>query len=316
MRTAGLAFVVALAAWLAPAAALGQSAESLVEQGIAAREEREDVRALELFRQAYELEPEAATLAQIALAEQALGRYVSAEEHLAEALEDDGDRFIRRNRRLLETALEEIRAEIGTVTIAGGPDGAAVYVDGRGVGSLPLDGPVRANAGEQEIATLLEGYEPFRRRVTVEGGGDVEVRVEMVRVPPHEPVREPPPHALTHPGAPIQELLIGIGATSAAVGGVALVGGTIAMVLREDAANGLIEQMCVTETPECVALRDEAIEAERTGIALFIAGGILAGTGVALLLVGLDWEEPDEGGEEQTVRCAPGPLSVACAGRF
>ena len=58
------------------------------------------------------------TLAQIALAEQALGRFVDAEAHLREALAAD-DAFIRRHRRLLETARTEYERSTGVLPLEG-----------------------------------------------------------------------------------------------------------------------------------------------------------------------------------------------------
>ncbi len=307
---APLALVALALTLLAGRPAAAQSAESLIEEGIHAREAREDLRALELFRRAYDLEPCGGTLAQIALAEQALRRFVSAEAHMIEALSDRGDPFIRRNRRHLQGALDDIRGQIGELELLGGEPGAIVFLDGREVGRVPLAGPIRVGAGPRPLVVRLDGYEPFEQTVSIAPGRRAQVDVAMLpAAAPPDPDR-PVPHALSHPGAPIQEMLLGLGGTAAVLGGLLTIGGGIALWVREDAA--VARETCSDVDPECRDLYERATEAEEAAIALLITGPVLAGTGVALLLLGLDWEE----GEAAAVACAPGLLSVGCAGRF
>lgn len=297
--------------WSVPA--LAQSADDLMQQGIEAREGRDDERALELFERAHQIEPSGETFAQMALAQQALGRFVNAEHNLSQALTYRQDRFIRRNRALLEQALAEIRSNIGLVRVSGGVDGAMLYVDGREIGALPRPDAIRVNAGEVEVVARAPGYLPATATVEVPREGVATAELTMER----EPAQPPPPvhHAQSHPGAPVQELLIGIGVTSASLGVLGLIGATIAMVIRENAA--VDRQSCTDDSIECRDLFFLATEAETTGIALFIASGILLATGGTLFFIGLDWHEPeDEDQDDAWVRCAPGPLSVGCAGRF
>src|SRR3954451_10973455 len=85
------------------------SEEELINRGIALREARNDGAALEAFRQAYALSKSPRTLAQMALAEQALGRWVEAEADLGQALGRADDSWIARNKGLLSQALAEIQ---------------------------------------------------------------------------------------------------------------------------------------------------------------------------------------------------------------
>lgn len=294
--------------WAAPVSA--QSADELLQQGVEAREQRDDERALELFRRAHQAEPSGETFAQMALAEQALGRFVDAEHDLAQALTYREERFIRRNRALLEQALSEIRANIGLVRVGGGLEGAVLYVNDREIGALPHPDAIRVDAGQVEVVARAPGYLPGRASVEVPPEGVVDVELTMEPEPP--PPTDPVPHAQSHPGAAVQELLLGVGITSAGLGVLALVGATIAMVVREDAASD--RQSCTDESAECRDLYFLATRAEETGIALFITGGVLLATGAALFFIGLDWGGPEE--EADTVRCAPGVFGVACVGRF
>src|SRR5262249_14834291 len=110
--------------------------EALVEQGVQARREGRDADALERFQAAYALSQAPRALAQIGLAEQALGRWVDAELHLTAALAADGDSWIDQHRTSLSEALRFVGEHLATLDVVG-PPGAEVRVDGRVVGTLP-----------------------------------------------------------------------------------------------------------------------------------------------------------------------------------
>ena len=78
-----------LAAWVILGIA-GQAwaadADELIRQGVERRRHGDDVGALDLFEQAYSKGHGPRALAQVALAEQALGKWVVASEHIREAL--------------------------------------------------------------------------------------------------------------------------------------------------------------------------------------------------------------------------------------
>src|SRR5437868_2010830 len=84
-----VALVVATAGVASSARA--DAADEWVERGIELRRTRNDAEALEYFRRAYEIRPTPRTRVQMALAEQALGRWIEAEADLVEALRAQGD---------------------------------------------------------------------------------------------------------------------------------------------------------------------------------------------------------------------------------
>lgn len=302
----------------------------LIDQGVALREEGRDEEALALFEQAYAQTNAARALAQIALAEQALGRFVEAEAHLADALTHDEDPFIRRNRAPLEGALEEIRLRVGDLSVEGGVPGAEVIIGGQAVGVLPLDAPVRVVAGSVAVEIRATGYERFIDTVQVRGGGNATVRAELVRssggtgavrrVPPidetetHEPIE----HASDRPAPPGWVLPTGIALAGAGVLGVAI--GSGLMSVREDRAQQRLT--CSDTDPACRSAYGAAVDAEGGGIASFVIGGALLAGGGAILVLGMtgmlgsDEAASDHDGDEVHVRCLPGALSIACEGRF
>jgi tetratricopeptide (TPR) repeat protein len=161
---------------LAAPSIAGAQRGDLISQGISLREQGRDEEALALFERAYADTQAPRALAQVALAQQALGRFVEAEANLEQALTSADDAFIRRNREHLEGALGEIRERLGDLTVAGGVDGAEIFIGGQAVGVLPLDAPVRVVAGSVAIEVRAPGYERFIDTVQVRGGSSVTVR--------------------------------------------------------------------------------------------------------------------------------------------
>jgi len=149
-------------------AAPADSAEPLVREGIALRSASHDAEALEKFQRAYEIAKTPRIEAQIGMAEQALGRWVDAEAHLAHALAVPVDTWINKNRSTLQTALAAIRSHIGRLEILGKPPGAEIRIEGEVVGRLPLVEPLHLPVGKTNIEVRAPGYFTVTRTVTIE----------------------------------------------------------------------------------------------------------------------------------------------------
>ncbi len=326
-RALVLAVVGCLTVASSSAVAQRRSADP-IEQGIALREQGRDEEALRLFQQVFDESGSPRALAQVALAEQALGRFVEAEAHLQEALARGDDPFIRRNREPLEGALEEIRLRCGDLTVEGGVPGAEILIADVAVGVLPLDAPVRVVAGSVAIEVRAPGYERFIDTVIVRGGNSATVTVELTRRR-DEPGRTPPEgagsgdaregdtHGQSGPSAPAWTLPVALGL--AGVGVVGLGVGAGLMVVRED--NARARQTCSDTEPACRSAYQSAVDAEAGGVASLVIGGALVAGGATVLILGmtgaLGADGSSAGGESEAhVRCAPGLLSMACAGRF
>ena len=162
------AFVVA-GIW--PRVGLAQTAdaqsESLIEQGVQRRQAGDDDGALVLFRQAYERSMAPRALAQMALAEQAVGDWVHADEHLRAALQLTADPWIGRNQQALEGALQQISRRLGMLDVRCTSENSELWIDGHRVGSLPRPHPVRVAAGTVMVEIRAEGFATQRRSVLV-----------------------------------------------------------------------------------------------------------------------------------------------------
>lgn len=145
--------------------------EALVAQGIQFRRASQDQQALVAFNRAYELAPSPRIRAQIALAEQALGRWAEAETSLRDALTRRDDEWIGRNLAALEAALESITEHLGSLEVSCSHPNARLFVNGREVGALPLAAPVRIETGTTQIELRLRGFNTARRTIEVEPRG-------------------------------------------------------------------------------------------------------------------------------------------------
>ena len=197
-RTIGLAVAGILLALSAPAAAepTDTSIDEDIELGVTLREAGRDQEALERFEAAYRRSKEPRALAQIALAEQALGRWVAAEQHLTEALASS-DPWIQARSRPLRRALAKIKSMLASLTVViPGVDGATVVVNGQRRGTTPLPAAISVVAGRVVIEVSAEGYLPLTHRIELEPQTHARKRLPLVAQPtPKASVASPPPVA-------------------------------------------------------------------------------------------------------------------------
>lgn len=246
--------------WSAPA--LAQSppdADALLRRGLDARRHRRDGEALALFQQAYAAAPSPMLTVQIALAEQALGRWRDAWRHLREAL-DAHDAWVDARRASLEGALATVDAHLGTLDIDGAPPGADVSLDGARVATLPLPSPLRWPIGTASLTVSLDGYVAVTRQVAIQSGALNRESVTLVRREPPPPIEPPPPAIVVASPTPAppsvppaprpmprRRATVGAGPWALGIAGVAVgvVGGAVSFWVRQDAQAELLDAGCV-----------------------------------------------------------------------
>ena len=162
----------------------------LVRRGAALRAEHEDARALELFEQAYREDPRPSTLAEIGLAEQALGRWADAYDHLREALQSD-DAWITSQRPTLDEAFTVISEHVGWVEVLCSAEGAYLTLDGR---DATLNDRVTVRAGRIVATVEAQGNLPVERELDVAPGAHLRETVRLTAIP-----IEPPAHPVNSP---------------------------------------------------------------------------------------------------------------------
>lgn len=178
-----LALIVAVSGLGGPFARAASSQEDrLIHQGVESRRKNKDAEALESFRKAYQLNHSPRAVAQMGLAEIALGRWVEAAGHLEEALAQTADPWVAKHLATLNESYGLVRKRVGELDIPGGPPGAAIAVDGVVVGSLPLAKPLRVRSGECRITVSAPGYEAVTRTVDVAAGQLTRETVNLAKV--------------------------------------------------------------------------------------------------------------------------------------
>lgn len=266
-------------------------AEALVDRGVELRRSADDEGALALFTQAYDRAPSPRARAQMALAEQALGHFVEAEAHLLEALAATDDEWIARRRSDLQVALEAIQHRLGYLELRGGIDGSEVRIDGRSVGRLPMEAPLRLVTGGYRVEVVARGYYPLARIVTIVSDATTRELLAMTPLP------EPPPS--TEVATPVAQARDAdgsrrrrhaIGGSLLGVGVGALAASLASYLVREDRAQAYNADACLagggTRGENCGDLYDEAIRAGRASYAMLGLGVASAGVGTWLLVTG------------------------------
>jgi len=339
-----LAVIVLAAATLGGAARAhaadggGGGEEEALRRGFELREKGSDEAALAEFQRAYDLKKGARARAQMALAEQALGRWIDAEAHLTEALQQTRDPWIARNRPLLEQALGEIRQHVGSLELSGGTPGAEVRVNGRVAGKMPLDGPLRVEAGSVSLEVRAAGYLPVVRTINVPANGLAREPITLVAVsgPPNihpVPAMAPPAQvsadqsgagapqpavaepAKSKPGTSQIKRPLGIGLGIAGIGALGV--GVGFHLLRQSRASDfnqdcMINSMtgAISGTPgvDCQSRYDGVQQARNIAIAGYVAAPILLGI-AAYELFSSSPAEPSPADH----RAASHALQFACA---
>lgn len=298
-------------------------ADTLIAQGVDLREHGKDDEALAVFKRALARSPSPRARAQVALAEQALGLWVTAESDLMLALGAADDGWISKNRGALEGALATVRRRLGSLEVRGN-DGAEVMLDGVRLGVLPVVKPFRVEAGRRTLEIRAKGFHPTTRSIEVPSGGVARETVTLVALTAEAaPAVVPrPPGALdTEPDPGRNQRLLGWGFT--AVGGAAIATGVVGLVVRNGITSDYNASECpglgVNQSADCMNKIDATKTWLTVSLITLIGGGIVAVGGFTLVATA-PRREPAKASGAPRFGCAPGALSggasVGCTGSF
>ncbi len=304
----------------APVQAEGAAAEVLIQQGLRLRREGKPEEALQKFRQAHELAPSPRTYGQMGLVEATLGRWTDSETHLAVALANPDDGWVRKNRAFLDQALGVCREHVGDLVITG-PAGAEVLVGGSPAGTLPAVPALRVAEGPVEVTATAPGYEPFKQTVSIRAKNRTALKIAMTPVP--APVAEPttkaplpaalPPPPDTTPSRPYAEAPVeqshwrGWTAAGLAVLGAGGLGLGITWIVIDGRCTGNEIQIGLTGSVKC---------STGHGYDTKVAGYIATGLGAAALIAGGIVLLTGPSKNDTTVALVASPFSLGLAGRF
>ena len=302
-----------------PAAARAQDADAYIKQGVELRRAGKDQAALEQFRRAYDLAPTPRALAQLGLAEQALGRWIDGEAHIIKALEAEQDPWISKYRETLEGSRAEIAKHLGSLSVTGGPAGAELRIDGQPVGALPLRRTLRLPLGTFALEATEGGHVVVARAVSIVAGMTTreDLSGPAPATGPVVPAARPANAGPREGDDP--EARAGVGrrtlAWAAAGGALVLAGAGGALLAFGDRNadthnNGPCRDM---PSDSCVSLQRRGEREQVAGVAGLVIGGALGATAVALFLT---MPPSRDGG--RSVACAPAfdSLGASCVMRF
>jgi hypothetical protein len=296
----------------------GESSEvsELIERGITLRRAGDDARALESFRQAERLAP-ASTRVQVHLAAtyQALGNWESADRYLSLAIRDPEDPYVQKHQAVLAAARRTIDGHIGTLQLSGGPRGTEIKLNGRAVGTLPIEDSVRLEAGIYTLEARLPGHYPVTRSIALAGGTLVRESIALTPVEggseERAAVTEPRAEAAASGGS---NWLTWTFAGLAVAGGV---GTVAAWATRErHVENWNDDSQCLrpgqTRGDVCAGEREDGDRAETW---MWVAGAATGAFTVASVVS--FWVNADDGKESGTaLGCGVGFGQLSCSGSF
>jgi len=305
---------------LAPSASadVRDDARALALEGIRLLDAGEAEDALAKLEQAESTFHAPPHLLYIARAQRRLGRLVDAHRTLVKVMAEDvldgAPPAFQKARQDAVVEATDLISKVPSLSIevSGGTRPISVAVDGAPIPVSHLAFPVAVMAGSHEIV----GNDGAGRRVSTSveasaAGVKVPVLLDFAAPASDEPAPGPSPE----PGGD-DEVALGsfpvVGTVLISVGAAALVGGAITGALTLTEADD-IKQSCNQNVcpPELEADADSAKTLGNLSTGLFIAGGIVAAAGVAVLIVELNAAEDEP---EVGLQIRPGGLSLV--GRF
>jgi len=182
-----LGCTISLLVPLAPARVEAQSqatpanrerAAALKKQGDEAMQSLSYADALASYNQSYALVPDPALLYNIGRAHEALDDLPAALDSL-EKFDATAPAELKARVPKLSALIVELRGRVSSVTITANVAGARVLVRGRDLGTTPLPSAVRLRSGSATVEVTKEGHVPWKREVSLPGGGALTVDVTL-----------------------------------------------------------------------------------------------------------------------------------------
>ena len=195
-------------------------------------------------------------------------------------------------------AFEVVRSKVGAVSLKVTPDGAEVFADGARVGRAPLDAPVFLEAGPHRIEARQAGLQTASVDIDAKRGETLETSIELKAASGSAPTAEnPSPGAVSGTNPPPDTAPEGSknyvpAIVTASIGGVALAGGVLFLVMRSSKQSEADDKLgslegsnpCGPGTPhasECGEIADLSDDAASFGTFSLVSFGVAAGAGVA-----------------------------------
>lgn len=172
-----LALTFATAANAAPTKVEDQAA-ALKKQGDSAMLELHYEDALEAYAASYKLAPNPALHYNRARALEALGRYADALTAYEHFLKDAPKELLAKVPGI-EDHVATVKKRVSDLTLNIAVKGARITLRNVVVGTTPLKGAIRVNAGKAKLEVSADGYLPYEKDLELPGGEELSVDVEL-----------------------------------------------------------------------------------------------------------------------------------------
>ncbi|HEY1696426.1 MAG TPA: PEGA domain-containing protein [Polyangiaceae bacterium] len=176
------AFLLSLAVASVPLHVLAQpaAAQAEIAAGDASTRGKDFNAALAHYRNAFTASPSGRAQMGVADALYNLGRVGESYEAYNDAQNNFGPKLGPVERALIAKRLHELAAKTGWLSIRLTENGAAVDVDGRGLGTSPVPALVRVPAGSHEVHVNKAGFAPFTAKIDIVADGTAVVEPKLV----------------------------------------------------------------------------------------------------------------------------------------
>ena len=335
-----LVWLVGLTAVAQPEGVDEEAGRGLAVEAMTHYKNGEFKQAQELFDQARKVYPTGQVLRMSGYTQMAMEQWVGAADTLEEALNTTFKPLSDEDREHAQAQLAKVLEHVGAVEVTSTVDGAEVSVDG----GEPMAAPhtFRLSAGEHTFTVTAPDHDGVQREETAQPGQTIRVEIDPTPMEGDEPkpVARPKPKKEEPSGGQwfagqsgVGLVTMTLGVSLAAVGiGFGVYGGSLNSAVEENIAahQTTYDARCSTNRDLCLndielINRDgeRAHDAQMTGLALGISGGVLAATGFVLFLFSEDGiaDPPAEGADKTSLRCTPvaggqGFAGLGCVGSF
>ncbi len=159
--------------------AASAQAKALKERGDSSMEHGRPAEALPLYERAFDACHDPAVLYNLARVHLALADFPRALEYF-ERFDAEAPAELKSRVPGLAGLITEQRGKVTTVRITSNVPGARVRLREKTVGTTPLEGPLRVNAGKATLEVSADGYATFTREVSLPPGGSASFEAKLV----------------------------------------------------------------------------------------------------------------------------------------
>jgi len=158
-------------------------ARALHLEGAALFEQKKYDQAYVAFVAAWALKRHPQIAANLADCEVKLGKYRDAAEHFMFMVRDPKGEAQSEEKQEAQRRLKEVQAKIGTLAITVNVGGAEVLVDGKSMGTSPLQEPIFVDPGSHTVEARKEGFPSARMTTTVAASSSSALTLDLQSPP-------------------------------------------------------------------------------------------------------------------------------------